>query len=475
MTAFGGVDSSRDRRSDCRLRVRVAGPLAVLVLAVACLSPGQVRAEEAVECQKAAEKYLEAAKAAAPGIRENLIWGAIRQCPKDPRGHEVLGRHFEALNLNARAGRAYAAALKRLPIGSNVLREIGRLDPAHPKDALWGVVGFLIPRDKRGLSGAPEIFSLEKLMTKNPRDSKARLVLAKELTSIGEERMRKNQQKPRGEHLLARVVELVPAYDRARNMLVQTIVKVGEYHFNGKWYDKAAIQYKKALVYAPNDPRLHLRLAEAYTRFKGRDQDALRHFRKADAVFAQRAVTMTGEERASFRQRIQRGLDSLDEKRPVYRNRRGAKARELGKVYMAKEDPSRAAAAFQEAIAWLPGDALLHFDLAMVLKRLKGPRFKREAVRQFERALALFRTKPPPEVAKLSNRFQKRIEMEIAHLSGGGNSLYYLMQQVALGVRERAIELSLFILVFAGIAVYLLRAGLRLSGPDAAEGSYPNG
>ncbi len=142
---------------------------------------------------------------------------------------------------------------------------------------------------------------------------------------------------------------------------------------------------------------------------------------------------------------------------------------------MAKEDPSRAAAAFQEAIAWLPGDALLHFDLAMVLKRLKGPRFKREAVRQFERALALFRTKPPPEVAKLSNRFQKRIEMEIAHLSGGGNSLYYLMQQVALGVRERAIELSLFILVFAGIAVYLLRAGLRLSGPDAAEGSYPNG
>ena len=473
MMAFSGVDSGQNSRLNRGLPGCVAGPLAGIVLAVASFSPGQVRAEEAVECPKAAEKYLEAAEAAAPGVRENLIRMAIRQCHKDPRGHDVLGRHFQALNLNARAGRAYAAALKRLPIGLNVLREIGRLDPAHPKDALWNVVGFLIPQDKRGLSGTPEILSLDKLMMKNPQDPKVRLALAKELTSIGSEKMRKNL--PGGARLLARVLELVPAHDRARNILVQSYVAVGEYHFNGKWYDKAADQYKKAMVYAPNDPRLHLRLAEAYTRWKDRDKDALRHFRRADALFAQRAVTMAGEERASFRQRIQRGLDRFDEKRPVYRKRRGAKAQELGKAYMAKEDPSRAAAAFQEAIAWLPGDALLHFDLAMALKRLKGPRSKREAARQFERALALFRTKPPPEVAKLSKRFQKSIEMEIAHLSGGANSLYYLMQQVALGVRERAIELSLFILMFAGIAVYLLRAGLRLSGPDAAEGSYPNG
>ncbi len=471
--AISGVGSGQDRRSDRGLPGRVAGPLAGILLGVASLSPGQVRAEEAVQCPKAAEKYLRAAEAAAPSVRENLIRMGIRQCPKEPQGHYALGRHFQALNLNARAGRAYAAALKRLPVASNVLREIGRLDAAHPKDALWNVVGFLIPQDKRGLSGAPEILSLDKLMMKNPRDSKARLALAKELTSIGSERMRKNQ--PGGERLLARVLELVPAYDRARNMLVQSYVSVGEYHFNGKWYDKAGNQYKKALVYAPNDPRLHLRLAEAYARLKGRDEDALRHFRRADALFAQRAVSMAGEERASFRQRIQAGLDRFDVNRPVYRKKRSAKARELGKAYLAKADPAKAAAAFQEAIAWLPGDALVHFDLAMALKRLESPRFKLEAARQFERALALFRTNPPLEVAKLSRRFQKRIEMELAHLSGGANSFYYLMQQVALGVRERAIELSLFILVFAGIAAYLLRAGLRLSGPDTAEGSYPNG
>ena len=70
--AISGVGSGQDRRSDRGLPGRVAGPLAGILLGVASLSPGQVRAEEAVECPKAAEKYLRAAEAAAPGVREHL-------------------------------------------------------------------------------------------------------------------------------------------------------------------------------------------------------------------------------------------------------------------------------------------------------------------------------------------------------------------------------------------------------------------
>ena len=121
---------------------------------------------------------------------------------------------------------------------------------------------------------------------------------------------------------------------------------------------------------------------------------------------------------------------------------------------------------------WTPGNALLHFDLAIALKQMGPPDSRGEALRHFERALTLFRTHPPPEVANLAERFQQGARMEIAHLTGRSSSWMYVMQQVALGVRDRATELSLFILVFAGIAAYLLRAGMRLSGPGPG-GTYP--
>lgn len=428
-------------------------------------------AEKSAGCPRAAEKFLEAAEAAMePRVRENLIHKAIETCPNEAGAYYQLGRHYQALHMRSRAREAYRRALEHLPIAADLLRDIGKLNPRDPKSALWNVAGFLIPPDERGESDPPEETSLQGLMGAMPQDPEARLALAKELTSIGAEMMGKNQ--PGGLPLLARALELVPSYERARTILVQHFYTLGDYHFNGEWFDKAVTQYQRALAYAPNDPRLHLRIAEAYSRLKAHEKEALVHFRKADGLFAQRATPMGEEERASFRQRVLWGLDKYDENRPAYRRARGNEIRQQGKAYLAQADYLKAATAFQKAIEWLPGDALLHFDLAIALKQLDAAKSQREAIQHFERALALFRTNPPPEVARLSERFQERARMEIDHLTGRSNSFYYIMQQVAMGVRDRAIDLSLFIVAFAAIAAYLLRAGLRLSDPGP-EGSYP--
>ncbi|MFQ5911861.1 MAG: hypothetical protein ACE5JS_01615 [Nitrospinota bacterium] len=430
-----------------------------------------VTAEQGPGCPKGAEKFLYAAEAAVePVVRENLIRKAIQVCPNETKAYYLLGRHYQALHMRSRALGAYRNALTRLPFAADILREIGKLNPRNPKDAVWNVVGLLIPPGDRGASQPPEEMSLEGLMRKVPIDPEARLALAKELTSIGTERMRSNQ--PGGPRMFMRALELVPSYERARTILVQHFLELGEYHFRGEWFDKAVTQYQKALVYAPDDPRLHLRVAEAYSRLKGHEKDALRQFRKADTLFAQRAIPMAEEERASLRERIQWGLDKFDENRPAYRNARSAEAQERGKAFLDKADYLKAAVAFKEAVGWTPGDALLHFDLAIALKQLADPRYRPEAIQHFERALALFQTNPPPQMAKLSMRFQQRIRMELDHLTGRSNSLYYVMQQVAIGVQERAMELSLFILVFAGIVAYLLRAGLGLSSAEPG-GSYP--
>ncbi|MCH7749273.1 MAG: hypothetical protein IH939_14385, partial [Acidobacteria bacterium] len=142
----------------------------LLCFALLSLSAGPVSAEQRAGCPKGSEKYLAAAEAAVdPRVRESLIRKAIRDCPEEPRAYYLLGLHYQALNLRTRAGQAYLSALKHLPVASNVLREIGRLDLANPKEALWNVVGFLIPQDERGSSGAPEVVSLEGLMKKNPQ------------------------------------------------------------------------------------------------------------------------------------------------------------------------------------------------------------------------------------------------------------------------------------------------------------------
>lgn len=427
-------------------------------------------AEKAL-CPDAAKRYLSAAKVAVePRTRLNLIWKAINDCPKDAQAYYLLGLHYQAIGLRSEAGKAYRSALERLPAATDILREIRRLNPRIPKDTLWNVIGNLIPPKERGDSGNPESLSLKDLMKKAPNDYETRLALAKELTSIGQDKMSRNQTG--GLPLLVRAIELVPKYERPRNFLVQYFWDLGEYHFNGEWYDKAAKQYQKGLVYVPNNPRLHLRLAEAYSRMENHEDDSLRHYRHADAFFAQRAIAISGNEQASIRQRIQEGLDRYDENRPVYRKKRSDAARELGKNYLAKRDYGRASMAFKEAVGWTPGNALLHFDLAAVLKQKGDRQSDRESLQHFERSLVLFRTTPPSEVTNLKKRFEKRIQLEIAHLTGESGSTYYLMQQVAIGVQERAIELSLFVLAFAGIAAYLLRAGLRISGSESEE-PYP--
>ncbi len=400
-----------------------------------------------------------------PFVRESLFRKAIAQCPKDARAYYLLGRHYQALHLRSKASQAYQSALERLPEATDILRQIGRLDPRRPKEAIWSVIGNLIPPKERGESGNPESRSLQNLLGKMSSDPEDRLTLAKELTSLAESRMRRNQSSL---PLLLRAIELVPTYERARNFVLQRFWDKGEYLFHGEWYDKAAKEYQEALIYAPNDPRLHLRLADTYSRMKGAESDALRHYRQADTFFAQRRTSVIpGDDQVSIRQKIQWGLDKFDENRPAYRKKRGDKARKRGKTYLDKADYKRAAVAFKKAIGWMPGDALLHFDLATTLKQLEDPRSDREALQHYERSLALFRTSPPPEAANLKKRFEKRIQLEIAHLTGESSSMYYLMQQVALGVQERAVELSLFVLAFAGITVYLLRAGMRISSPRA--------
>ncbi len=426
---------------------------------------------ENVSCPDSARKYLSVAETALePPARLNLIRKAIANCPKNARAYYLLGLHYQALGLRSEASVAYRSALDRLPEAKSVLREIRQLNPRTPKDALWNVIGKLIPLKERGNSGDPESWSIEDLMKKVPNDYETRLFLAKELTGIGQDMMSRNRAG--GLPLLVRAIELVPKYQPPRNFLVQYFWNLGEYHFNGEWYDKAVMQYRKGLVYAPNNPRLHLKLAETYSRMQNHENDSLRHYRHADAFFAQRAIAISGNEQASIRQRIQRGLDRYDDSRPAYRKKRSDAARELGKTYLAKEDYGRAAAAFKEAVGWTPGNALLHFDLAAALKEKSDPESDRESLQHFERSLVLFRTAPPPDAANLEKRFEKRIQLEIAHLTGESGSAYYLMQQVAIGVQERAIELSLFVLAFAGIAAYLLRAGLRISGSESEE-PYP--
>ncbi|MFQ5692758.1 MAG: tetratricopeptide repeat protein, partial [Nitrospinota bacterium] len=227
--------------------------------------PGAATAAEALECPKAAEKFLEAGKAAAePRVRESLIRKAIKTCPDEPRAYYLLGRHYQALYMRSYAREAYRHALERLPMASQIIQDVGKLNPRDPRSEIWNVVGFLIPPAERGGSGPPEEMSLQGLMAKEPQDPEARLALAQELTGIGVNLIQNSQ--PGGLDLLKRAIELVPTYERARTFLVQNYFGAGEYNFNGEWFEKAVSQYKKALFYAPNDPRLHLRIAEAYRR-----------------------------------------------------------------------------------------------------------------------------------------------------------------------------------------------------------------
>jgi tetratricopeptide (TPR) repeat protein len=426
------------------------------------MGSGLARASEENLCPKSGEIFLTAAEGTAETrVRENLIRKAIAACPDEARAYLLLGRHYQSLHLRSQAREAYLKALKRLPLTTDILRKIANLNPSNPKKGLFNLVGPLVSAGAGAPGSDSGKTSLRTGKMKIPKDPEARLILAQEMTRLGEERMRRNLKG--GLRLLNRALEIAPAYERPRRKLIQNFFALGEYHAQGEWFDKAVLQYKKALRYAPDDPRIHLRIGEAYSRLKGREKEALKYFRRADALFNRRAASFAGKERASFRRRIKRGLEQFDENRPAYRRARGVEAREIGSAHLARADYLKAAKAFKEAIGWTPGDARLHYDLATALKQVNGTMREqnlKEAIQNFERAATLYRTQASADAAGLPKAFDRRTRLEIAYLRGKINTLDYLTQKGALTLGEKAIEFSIFVLAFIGFVVYLLRARL---------------
>ncbi len=423
------------------------------------MGSGLARASEENICPKSGEIYLTAAEGAAEaGVRENLIRKAIAACSDEAIAYLLLGRHYQSLHMRGRARETYLKALKRLPLTTDILRKIANLNPSNPKEALFNLLGPLVAADAGAPGSDSERTPLQNGKMKIPKDPEARLILAREQTRLGEERISDNLKG--GLRLLNRALEVAPAYERPRRKLIQNFFTLGEYHAQGEWFDKAVVLYKKALRYAPDNPRIHIRIGDAYSQLKGREKEALKYFRRADALFNQRAASFAGKERASFRRRIKLGLDKFDETRLAYRQARGAKAREIGNIYLARADYLKAAGAFKEAIGWTPGDARLHYDLATALKQVNGTMRERnlkEALQNFERAATLYRTPTPAAAAGLPKAFDRRTRLEIAYLSGKINTLAYLTQKGVIEIREKAIEFSLFVLASVGFVVCLLR------------------
>ncbi len=423
------------------------------------MGSGLARASEENLCPKSGDIYLTAAEGAAETrVRENLIRKAIATCPDEARAYLLLGRHYRSLHMRSWAREIYLKALKRLPLTTDILRKIANLNPSNPKEALFNLVGPLVAADA-GAPGSDSVKTpLQNGKMKIPKDPEARLILAQELTRLGEDRMSRNLKG--GLRLLNRALEVAPAYERPRRKLIQNFFALGEYHAQGEWFDKAILQFKKALRYAPDDPRIHLRIGEAYSRLKSREKEALKYFRRADALFNRRAASFVGKERASFRRRIKRGLEQFDEDLPAFRRARGAKAREIGNAHLARADYLKAAKAFKEAIGWTPGDARLHYDLATALKQVNGTMREqnlKEAIQNFERAATLYRTPAPAATSGLPKAFDRRTRLEITYLRGKINTLDYLTQKGVIEIREKAIEFSIFVLASIGFVVYLLR------------------
>jgi tetratricopeptide (TPR) repeat protein len=430
-----------------------------LFLPLLFATPGMGAAQES-SCPAAAAHFLEAAEGAEDAVaRQSLLEQAIDLCPEDPEPYLLLGRLYQSLNFKSRARRAYADALGRVPHLREILQEMSELNPGSQDDSIFQAL--LSSEAGKRVALAPEE-SAEELLVKEPTDHKARLTLAEELTSRGQDML--NQNLP-GLPLIQRAVELAPDYRRARELLVEHHRTLGDYHYNGELYKKALAQYLKGLAYGPEDPLLHLQAAESYSRLEGREEDALGHYREADQVFAARVEEMNEEERRSLRERIKRGLTRLDDTQPEYRQAQGARVHTEGRQLLARGDYEAASRILKDAIGWTPGNALIHFDLATALKQL--PPHRGAALSQFQRALSLFETHPPAQVASQVDRFKARTQLEIDHLSGEAGSLTYILRQLAVGAQARAIEIGLFVFSFGGIAAYLLRAGRRFNGGGA--------
>lgn len=80
-----------------------------------------------------------------------------------------------------------------------------------------------------------------------------------------------------------KVADLLVKVNRYEEALTEYL-QVAYHYASDDIYDKAVAVYKQALRIAPNDPRLHRDLGEAYYRY-GRLKDALRAFHQAQKIF----------------------------------------------------------------------------------------------------------------------------------------------------------------------------------------------
>ena len=345
-----------------------------------------------------------------------------------------------------------------MPLGVNIFRQIGRLNPTNPKGSLWETLSPIVHSNDRVQPNLRKKNRRIWLRDYQLLSFESRIVLAEALTNRGTEMMKNN--KPEGVELVIRALRVVPSYEPARKKLIERALILGRYNTKGERYSKAINVYKEALLHAPNNPRLHLRIAEAYGNLRGQKRNALTHYRKADRLFAAGKTTLDGEEQALFQKRIQSGLNQFDEARQSFRNSRGVEAREIGLNYIGRADYNKGVQALREAILWTPGDAMLHFQLATGLKQLADSESLAEALQHFERALSLFEVSPPLKLTHDAITYQKHTRLEIEHLEGTVGALSYFLLKTWIGIRKRILEFSISVILFVGFTFYLLRSGL---------------
>jgi tetratricopeptide (TPR) repeat protein len=376
-------------------------------------------------------------------LREGLIRKAIKACPDEAKPYLYLGRHFERSGQSgdALALRAYRAYLRRIPVSTEIFSKAAISSLNQAPDTLWKPVSPLLAGSALGNGKIHRNGSTESLLAKEPKNPETRLVLAKVLTYIGEGRIRNN--KAGGKAFLDRAVELAPAYERPRKFLMTNFQKSGDYQLGREHFKKAIDLYKEALEYFPDDPKVLKRIADAYYAWGGH--------KKQELAYLEMTVSA-----------LENGRPARTRVAKAEAVAQGKRAWEVGKSFLAAADHVNASRAFKVAVAWIPENALLHFDLAAALTRVDGVSNTQAALNHFERSRVLFRENPPPQAAQLTDHFQRRLQIEIDYLTGKTNPWGYLVSRTSQTVREQVLEFSLFFLFLGSVSGYLLRVGYKL-------------
>jgi tetratricopeptide (TPR) repeat protein len=336
---------------------------------------------------------------------------------------------------------AYQEALRRIPVSAEIFSKATISSLNQAPDTLWKPVSPLLPESAQGNGRIHRNGSTESLLAEEPKNPEIRLDLARALTHIGEFWIRNNQSG--GKALLVRAVELAPVYERPRKFLFRNFQKSGDSQFGREHFKKAIDLYKEALKYVPDDPRVLKRIADAYYALGGHEKEKL--------AYLERTVSV-----------LENGQPARARVANAEAVAQGKRAWEVGKSFLAASDYVNALRAFKVAVAWMPENALVHFDLGAALTRVDTVSNTQAALNHFERSRVLFRENPPPEAGHLEGHFQRRLQIEIDYLTGKTNPWGYLLSRTFQTIREKALEMSLFFLFLVGVSGYLLRAGYRL-------------